>query len=350
VGWSLLLWCGLCLALAVSPGCQVFLAPHIPVPITTPEPAPESGVPRELAKVSLPPYTLAPPDILLIGVLKIVPKPPHYIETFDVLNVDVQGTLPVQPIAGPVQVGPDGRVDLGPSYGKIKVIGLSIDEARTAISRHLALILQEPNVSVALLSAAGAQQIGGQHLMQPDGTVNLGRYGSVYLAGLTVEEAEEAIEKQLAQWLDSPEVIVDIFAYNSKAYYLITSGGGLGDNVLRLPVTGNETVLDAISLAGGLSQLSSKRIWIARPAPNGVGCEQILLVNWDEITRGASTATNYQLMPGDRLFIAGDSFLVMDNQISKITQPFQRLLGLNILGVQMVSRFKRITQVNRNFF
>jgi polysaccharide export outer membrane protein len=349
MGWNLLLWCGLWLTLAAIPGCQAFLTPHTPVPITIPEPAPESDVPRELAKVSLPPYTIGPPDILLIAVLKIVPKPPHYIDTYDVLNVEVQGTLPEQPIAGAVQVGPDGRVDLGPSYGKIKVIGLSIDEARTAISRHLALILQEPNVSVALLSAAGAQQIGGQHLVQPDGTVNLGRYGSVYLAGLTIEEAQEAIEKQLSQRLDSPKVIVDIFAYNSKSYYLITSGAGLGDNVMRLPVTGNETVLDAISLAGGLSQLSSKRIWIARPAPNGMGCEQILAVDWDDITRGASTATNYQLMPGDRLFIAGDTFLAMDNQISKVTRPFQRLLGLNILGVQMINRYKRITQANRNF-
>ena len=81
--------------------------------------------------------------------------------------------------------------------------------------------------------------------------------------------------------------MVDIFAYNSKKYYVVTQGGGLGDNVAESPITGNETVLDAIARVGGISQISSTNIWIARPAPNGVGCEQILPVNWDEISRGA---------------------------------------------------------------
>ena len=59
---------------------------------------------------------------------------------------------------------------------------------------------------------------------------------------------------------------MDVVAYNSKVYYIITQGAGLGDSVRRLPVTGNETVLDAISQIGGLSQVSSKNIWIARPS------------------------------------------------------------------------------------
>ncbi|OHB74802.1 MAG: hypothetical protein A2W31_18730, partial [Planctomycetes bacterium RBG_16_64_10] len=302
-------------------GCQAFVEPRETLPVTPPEPSPEAPVPRELAKVSLPPYVIEPPDILLIDVVKIVPKPPHFIDTFDVLNISVAGTLLEQPIAGPVQVGPDGRVDLGPSYGKVKVLGMTIDEARTAILRHLQQILQEPVVSVAMIQSAGAQQIAGEHLVQPDGTVNLGTYGSVYVAGLTIAEARQAIAEQLAQYLESPKVIVDVFSYNSKVYYLITEGAGAGDNVVRVPITGNETVLDAISQIGGLSQLSSKQIWISRPAPNGVGCEQILQVNWNDITRGASTATNYQLMPGDRLFIAEDTLMALDTLVGKVTRP-----------------------------
>ena len=60
-----------------------------------------------------------------------------------------------------------------------------------------------------------------------------------------------------------------MFAYNSKVYYVITEGAGQGDLVARLPITGNETVLDAISQINGLSRLSSKNIWIARPTPSG---------------------------------------------------------------------------------
>ena len=113
------------------------------------------------------------------------------------------------------------------------------------------------------------------------------RYGSVIVAGLTLSDAKAAIEQQLSRFLESPEVSLNVFAYNSKVYYIITAGAGLGDNVVRVPVTGNETVLDAISQVNGLQPVSSKRIWIARPVP---GCSEnlILPVDWCAVSgRGA---------------------------------------------------------------
>src|SRR5690606_5284133 len=136
------------------------------------------------------------------------------------------------------------------------------------------------------------------------GTVNLGTYGSVYVAGLTLVQARAEIERHLSGFLQDPEISIDVFAYNSKVFYIITEGAGLGEQVNRFPITGNETVLDSISVMNGLSRVASKQIWIARPAPDGVGCGQMLPVCWSDIARGASTATNYQLLPGDRLFIA----------------------------------------------
>jgi len=82
-----------------------------------------------------------------------------------------------------------------------------------------------------------------------------------------------------------------------------------GDSVARLPITGNETVLDAIAQVNGLSPLSSKRIWIARPQPSGAKHDKVLLVDWQAITKGASSATNYQVFPGDRIFVV-DNVLI----------------------------------------
>jgi protein involved in polysaccharide export with SLBB domain len=128
-------------------------------------------------------------------------------------------------------------------------------------------------------------------------------YGQVYVAGLTLAEAKVAIEKHLARFLDNPQVAVTVFAYNSKVYYVIFESPANGDSVTRLPITGSETVLDAISHVSGLSGLSRKRIWIARPQPGGERHDKVLPVNWQDITRGASTATNYQVLPGDRIFV-----------------------------------------------
>ncbi len=337
------------LVVCFSTGCTALKSPRSPLPVTPPEPPSTSPVPRELQMVSLPRYVIEPPDILVINAVKIVPKSPHIIEPFDGLLIRLEGGLPEQPLADAYSVDPEGMVDLGPAYGgKVKVVGLTIDEAQDTIRDHLSKTLTSPEVSVSLAFSSGAQQISGEHLVGPDGRVNLGTYGSVYVTGLTINEAKAAIEERLSHYLEDPEVVVDVFSYNSKKYYVITQGGGFGDQITDQPITGNETVLDALSRIGGLSQISSTNIWIARPAPNGVGCEQILPVDYVAITRGASTSTNYQLMPGDRLFIAVDSLTRFDSAIGKITRPFERLLGFTSLGTATLNRIERFGRGSLN--
>jgi polysaccharide export outer membrane protein len=333
-------------AVMASTGCTAFMAPRQPIPVTPPEAPPTSTVPRELEKVTLPRYVIEPPDILLIEGIKLVPKSPHRIETFDVLLVRVVGAFPDQPIDDQYAVDADGTVNLGPTYGRIKVVGLTIEEAEEEMREQLSRILTDVEVSVSLLASAGAQQVTGQHLVAMDGRVNLGTYGSVFVAGMTIEQARAAIEQQLSNELQDPEVFVDVLAYNSKVYYIITQGAGLGDDVVRAPVTGNETVIDAVANLGGISQVSSTKMWIARPAPNGVGCEQILPVNWKDISAGASTATNYQLMPGDRLFIAQDRLILFNNVTAKFLQPFERIFGIVSLGTSMANRIVRFGLAN----
>jgi protein involved in polysaccharide export with SLBB domain len=333
-------------ALAASTGCTAFMEPRNPLPITPAEAPPTSPVPRELEKVTLPRYVVEPPDILLVEGVKLVPKSPHRIETFDVILIRVVGAFPEQPIDNTYNVDADGTVNLGPTYGRVRVVGLTIEEAEDEIRDELSKVLTDVEVAVSLVMSSGAQQITGQHLVAMDGRVNLGTYGSVYVAGMTLEEARAAIELKLAERLEEPEVFVDVLAYNSKVYYVITQGAGLGDDVTRLPVTGNETVIDAVAALGGISQVSSTKMWIARPAPNGVGCEQILPIAWNDIAQGASTATNYQLMPGDRLFIAQDRLTAINTVVGKILNPFERAFGFISLGTSTLNRIVRFGQPN----
>jgi polysaccharide biosynthesis/export protein len=160
----------------------------------------------------------------------------------------------------------------------------------------------------------------------------------VPVVGMTIAQAKEAIEQYLTQYLENPEISLDVFAYNSKVYYIVTQGAGMGDGVYRFPVTGNETVLDAISQINGLGQVSSKQIWIARPTDEP-GKVQVLPVKWEDITAQASAGTNYQILPGDRVFIAEDKFIAFDTGLSKITAPLERLMGFSLLGAGTVTRF-----------
>src|SRR5262245_60028658 len=283
--------------LCAGAGCATAHRHHQGMP---PELLPPPDMPRELSKTVLPTYSIEPPDILVIEAIHIVPRAPYLLRTSDVIGINVIGTLPDAPIAGPYVVQPGGIVNLGNPYGAAKEGGLTVEQAQEEVRRVLSQQIRDPVVTVSLVEMSGRQQIAGQHLVGPDGTVTLGSYGSVPVVGLTLTQAKEAIERHLAQELEDPTVAVDVFAYNSKVYYVITEGAGTGDGVTKFPITGNDTVLDAISNINGLTQVSSKKIWIARPVMHSDEM-QVLPVDWQGITAHGTTLTNYQILPGDRI-------------------------------------------------
>ena len=328
-------------------------------------PPPVNGLPRELDMAAIPPYRVAPPDILLIEAVNNIRPPEDRLRAGDELLIRVADGLPIEsdisPESSPIEaqieleferdfkvvnriyvVKPDGTVDLGPEYGAIPVAGLTSAQARDAIDQHLRtnLGLADPQVAVEMPNILGRQAIAGEHLVRPDGSVSLGIYGNVFVAGLSLPEVKAAVERHLSQFVLDPEVNVDVLAYNSRVYYVISDGGGFGERVVRLPFTGNETVLDAIAHVEGLSQVSSKQIWVARPAPAGTECAQILPVNWNDIAAEGITDTNYQLLPGDRIYVKADQFIALDNYLSKVIAPVERVLGFTLLGTSTARAIK----------
>lgn len=241
------------------------------------------------------------------------------------------------PIENEYPIEIDGNVDFGHPYGSIRLADLTLNQAREELTKHFSKVLGESSVSLNLLQSSAVQQVAGEHLVGPDGYVTLGIYGSVKVVGLTLEEANTAIETALSENLDKPRVATSVLSYNSKLYYIITQGAGIGDAVYRYPITGNETVLDALSLIQGIPQGSSSRMWISRPSD----CEsryQILPIQWEELSALAETNTNYQLMPGDRLYIERDPLITFDTYIAKLTNPLERVLGFSLLGTGTTTR------------
>jgi polysaccharide export outer membrane protein len=249
----------------------------------------------------------------------------------------VLGTLPDAPVSGAFAIQPGGIVNLGPPYGAAQISGMTLLQAEAEIRRVMAMQVKDPVVNISLVEFSGRQQIAGQHLVGPDGSVTLGIYGNVPVVGLTLAQAKQVIETHLAQFLENPEVAVDVFAYNSKVYYVITEGAGLGDGVTRFPITGNETVLDAIANINGLTQVSSKKIWIARPV---LGSDQvaILPVDWQAVTSQGAASTNYQVLPGDRIFVAEDRLVAFDTHLAKLFAPLERGMGFILLSTGTVTR------------
>lgn len=331
-------WIAAVVAAYVPGCCSLPLAP--PPARSAPAVPVQSTAPRELTKVILPPYRIEPPDILQIDAIRVVPKFPYHLRMLDSLVLQVTNALPDAPISGTFVIEPGGTINLGTPYGTVSVVGKTVEEAKQAIDAQLKQTLRSPTLNVSLGEIASRQQISGQHLVTQDGTVTLGMYGSVQVVGQTLAEARLSIENHLAETLQDPEVSVEVYAYNSKNYYVITQGGGLGDGVTRFPITGNETVLDAISQISGLTSVSSTRIWIARPGCTPDGKDQILPVDWCAIAQRGDTTTNYQLLPSDRLYVAANKLVSLDNCLAKVISPIERVLGITLLGSSTVFNLK----------
>lgn len=318
------------------------------------------NVPRELQKVSLHEYRIEPPDVLLIEAANNLRPANDPIGAGEVLVIQSDLSFPVDEtdgavaqqfsmIDGPYVIGMDGYINLGPQYGKVLASGQPLAVIQDRVEKHLNRILENPKVLVTLPDPSAKQKVAGQHLVRPDGTVGLGIYGGVYVAGMTLAEARMAIERHLKQHMHDPEVSVDVLGYNSKSYYVIADGGGAGNRVYKLPSTGNETVLDAIAQIRGLPTVSNAgRIWVARPTSDPCKADQVLHVDWDAISMGGDVSTNYQLFPGDRLYVQSDPWIRFDTNLSKITAPIERVLGFTILGAGAVRSFDNSNFNNNN--
>jgi protein involved in polysaccharide export with SLBB domain/protocatechuate 3,4-dioxygenase beta subunit len=76
------------------------------------------------------------------------PEEAYRIRPLDLLTIHGVGTLIVQPIDGTYLVEPDGQVALGPSYGRANVEGMSPEQAERTITRQLQKVLMNPTVQV----------------------------------------------------------------------------------------------------------------------------------------------------------------------------------------------------------
>jgi polysaccharide export outer membrane protein len=143
--------------------------------------------------------------------------------------------------------------------------------------------------------------------VQPDGTIDLGFLGDVYVTGLTLAQAEIKLAQilMLNAGANPPrqpyKVSVRLASGStSKSYYVIGTVTTQG----RFPITGNETVLDAILTAGLRTNSLPEKSYLVRPHPAG-GPDQVLRIDWFGIKDRGDTLTNYQVLPGDRIVVPG---------------------------------------------
>jgi len=139
----------------------------------------------------------------------------------------------------------------------------------------------------------------------PDGNIELGEYGRLQAAGKTPEEIEREVQELIsARTPKAGAITVRLVGRQSKIFYILGEVNSPG----AYPLTGRETVLDAIIAGGGLTTSADQNgITYTQPTPPG-SCRVVLPVCYREIVQIGDTATNYQLAPGDRVYVPSMTF------------------------------------------
>jgi polysaccharide export outer membrane protein len=134
-------------------------------------------------------------------------------------------------------------------------------------------------------------------VVRGDGNVSLPLVKDVAVVGLTPAEAEKVIGARLARYIHGADVTVIVREIHSQKIYMVGSVRTVGP----VQMTGNMTVLQAITQAGGLTDYAKrKQIYILRTQN---GKQTRLPFNYEAVIKGQASEQNIYLFPNDTVVV-----------------------------------------------
>jgi len=133
--------------------------------------------------------------------------------------------------------------------------------------------------------------------VRSDGKISLPLLHDVQASGLTPIQLGAEITKELKRFFTDPQVTVIVTAMNSQKVYILGEVKHPGP----VPLVPNMTVLQVLSVAGGLSQFANeKRIYVLRREN---GNELRLPFDYRQAVEGRGSGRNILLQPGDTIVV-----------------------------------------------
>jgi protein involved in polysaccharide export with SLBB domain len=307
-------------------------------------PIPDDPPPHEGAMIDIP-YVIGAPDLIAVEVLE---------------------ALPGRPISGEHLVRQDGTITLG-FYGDVHVRGLTAKQAKVKIIQHLRRYLNdealgleagygedeaepstgekpatapapapsdvEPSRGDGEKPAAGtdapaakrprprtrARDRRPRRRPGTDAKQEATTPREANAQSSTAPPAATGPKRVKISPEDSLAVYVEVTEHNSKFYYVQGDTAHVG----RFPVTGRETVFEAIDNAGGLISIGDPgNVRLVRPARGGKQA-RIYPIDLKAIVEQGNTTANLQVFPGDRIVVGRNPIVKTTAAIDRANASIQ---------------------------
>jgi len=146
------------------------------------------------------------------------------------------------------------------------------------------------------------------------GEVSLALLGEIELKGLTACEAEQLIEDKYREtYIKDPHVSIFVKEHYSQRVTVV----GEVKNPGTYDYPSRQKLLDAIALAGGLTEKAGMVIRVRRLDSLSYGTNQTLLVNLDRLINEGETESNIEINGGDVIFVPEAGSFYVDGAVRK---------------------------------
>ena len=156
---------------------------------------------------------------------------------------------------------------------------------------------------VLLISVWKEPELTREVAVLPDGSISFPLAGHINAAGLTPEELQSELAKRIEKYIpDASELVsVSVKQASGNVVYVI----GLVNKPGEFPVAQPTTVMQALSLAGGLTPFASEEsIKVIRRED---GIEIAIPFDYSVVKLGRSLDKNIELKSGDVVVVSGKS-------------------------------------------
>jgi polysaccharide export outer membrane protein len=179
-------------------------------------------------------------------------------------------------------------VDVGcGSHGGMRAVSLPPPSEKTVVGAG----------DVFTMQIVSEKDLPAEYTVASDGTVDLPYVQTLAVAGLEPQEIARLVRQKLIERkvLVDPIVVVQVKAYNSRAVILLGQVAKPG----TFPLTPGLTLMQAISMAGGLSQIADDdKVTLTRKIATGT---RTVRVSVEAINDGKSP--DIPLQAGDRIYV-----------------------------------------------